>query len=92
MSQYICPFSKSECNPSCIYWKSEQQNKNMFSGFIPINIGVQDVSRYIAPYIKNKWLKMIVEQYTRYSANNTSTPLANGYCTRIEDMNKQEND
>ena len=44
MANFICPFSKKVCNPSCEYWEFEEKSTTKkLMGFIPIQFNIQEL-------------------------------------------------
>lgn len=91
MSNFICPFSKKICNPSCPFWESEERKS--YNSFIPFDITFDDVSEYITPYIQmtsSKWLPAVwsnIQKYKKlYFPADTNNHMAKGKCKKLESM------
>lgn len=95
MANFICPFSKKVCNPSCRYWEFDSTGMNKrLMGIIPINFTMKDI--LTSGLLMNQMplpLTLIIQEYQKYydlyHPEQTNTPK--GRCLKIEEMNA-END
>ena len=94
MANFICPFSKKVCNPSCEYWEFEEKSTTKkLMGFIPIQFNIQELvlnqmvlSRM--PTLLNLFLMEYKKYYDIYHPEQSSRPK--GYCTKIKDLTSSE--
>lgn len=93
MANFICPFSKKVCNPSCEHWEFEKVTTNKrLMGVIPVNISVRDLlSSDILLNNVPVFIGLLVREYQRhyelYHPEKTSTPR--GKCKKIEKMHQE---
>ena len=92
MANFICPFLKKVCNPSCEHWKFEKLNTKTLMGIIPINFSINDIltsgvlmNNLLLPiaYILNEYKK----HYDLFHPDKTTTPR--GRCLKIEKLNEE---
>lgn len=94
MANFICPFSKRVCNPSCQHWEFDNTSRNKrLMGVIPINFTLRDI--LTNGFLLNQMpmpLMLILNEYQKYydlyHPEQTSTPR--GRCLKIEEMNASE--
>lgn len=91
MANFICPFSKKVCNPSCEHWVFENLNTKTLMGIIPINFNIKDIltsgllmNNLPLPltYILNEYKK----HYDLFHPEQTTIPK--GRCLKIEKLNE----
>ena len=91
MADFICPFSKKVCNPSCEYWVFEKVSVKTLMGVIPITFTTSDIISGLltnnlplpVAYILSEYKK----NYDLFHPENTTTPR--GRCLKIEKLNEQ---
>ena len=90
MANFICPFSKKVCKPSCEYWEFDKLNTKKLMGIIPISITPRDIISS-GLFLNNLPLPLSIilneyqKYYDLYHPEQTSTPR--GRCLKIEKMN-----
>ena len=91
MANFICPFSKKVCTPSCKYWEFDNSSPTRkLLGFIPINFTMKDLMTsnlvltnqvpFVIRFLMNEYQKY----YELYHPEETSTPK--GKCKRLENI------
>ena len=90
MADFICPFSKRVCNPSCEHWEFDNVSTKTLMGIIPINFTTMDI---ISGFLTNSLpipLAFILNEYKKnydlFHPEHTNTPR--GRCLKIEKLNK----
>jgi hypothetical protein len=92
MANFICPFSKKVCNPSCEHWEFEKTTTKTLMGIIPLNFSVKGIlmsglfmNNMPMPitYILNEYRK----HYDLFHPEQTTTPR--GRCLKIEKLNEE---
>ena len=90
MADFICPFSKKVCNPSCEYWEFENVTTKTLMGIIPINFTTTDILNGILTYNLPPPLAYILSEYKKnydlFHPEYTTTPR--GRCLKIEKLNE----
>ena len=87
MANFICPFSKKVCNPSCEYWEFEKSKGNKLMGIIPVSFGMRDILGVINFPMP---LQLIVREYQRYydTYHPETSTLPKGRCLKLETYTK----
>ena len=94
MANFICPFSKKVCNPSCKYWEFDNSSPTKkLLGFIPINFTMRDLmtSNILltnqVPFVIRLFMNEYQKYYDLYHPEETSTPK--GRCKKIENLHRE---
>lgn len=92
MANFICPFSKKVCNPSCEHWEFDNFNTKTLMGIIPINFSLKDIlmsgvfmNNIPMPvaYVLNEYRKYYELFHPEYST------IPRGRCLKIEKLNEE---
>ena len=91
MADFICPFSKKVCNPSCEHWVFEKLSTKSLLGIIPITFTTSDIISGILTNNLPIPLALILSEYKKnydlFHPEYTTTPR--GRCLKIEKLNEQ---
>ena len=92
MANFICPFSKKVCNPSCEHWVFEKTATKSLMGIIPLNFSINDI--FTSGILMNKMplpIAYILNEYKKhydlFHPEQTTTPK--GKCLKIEKLNEE---
>ena len=94
MANFICPFSKKVCNPSCQHWEFDKTSTSKkLLGFIPIQFTMRDLltSNILTnqvPFVIQLFMREYQKHYELYHPEETST--LKGRCKKIEKLNETE--
>lgn len=96
MINFICPYSKKACTPSCEYWEYENNNSKSvkLNTKIPLEFFIKDFIReFFKPLIMNKfpnWANTIYKEYNEvldvYFPENSILPK--GQCKKMKNISE----